>query len=87
MLHKYGLCLISSVSISKLGWDLQNRATPLDSTKWQEMLKSAIGSATEAQVAQLQEQNTEPPLIMDIRNGYEWDGGHFAGATRPLEVY
>lgn len=28
----------------------------------------------------------KPPLILDVRNSYEWDAGHFEGAERPLEV-
>ena len=26
------------------------------------------------------------PILLDVRNGYEWDAGHFDGAARPLEV-
>ena len=26
------------------------------------------------------------PLVLDVRNSYEWDAGHFVGAERPLEV-
>lgn len=26
------------------------------------------------------------PLVLDVRNSYEWDAGHFEGAARPLEV-
>eukprot|EP00891_Asterochloris_glomerata_P000295 jgi/Astpho2/295/e_gw1.00010.86.1_t len=26
------------------------------------------------------------PVLLDLRNGYEWDAGHFHGAARPLEV-
>ncbi len=25
------------------------------------------------------------PVVLDVRNGYEWDAGHFEGAARPLE--
>ena len=28
----------------------------------------------------------KPPIVLDVRNSYEWDAGHFAGAERPLEV-
>lgn len=28
----------------------------------------------------------EMPLVLDVRNSYEWDAGHFVGAERPLEV-
>lgn len=41
-------------------------------------------------------EGTQPPapaspgplevVVLDVRNGYEWDAGHFVGATRPLEV-
>lgn len=24
-------------------------------------------------------------MILDVRNGYEWDAGHFEGALRPNE--
>ncbi len=27
------------------------------------------------------------PVVLDVRNGYEWDAGHFQGAARPLEVW
>lgn len=30
--------------------------------------------------------NGKPPLVLDVRNSYEWDAGHFVGAERPLEV-
>ena len=59
---------------------MQNRAKPLDPASWQEMLQMAVGSTiANAETSQL-------PLVMDVRNGYEWDGGHFTGAARPLEV-
>ena len=25
-------------------------------------------------------------VVLDVRNGYEWDAGHFQGAERPVEV-
>ena len=25
------------------------------------------------------------PIVLDVRNGYEWDAGHFEGAVRPNE--
>lgn len=25
------------------------------------------------------------PVLLDVRNGYEWDAGHFQGAERPVE--
>ena len=26
------------------------------------------------------------PVVLDVRNGYEHDAGHFRGAERPVEV-
>ena len=26
------------------------------------------------------------PIVLDVRNSYEWDAGHFEGAARPQEV-
>lgn len=37
----------------------------------------------------LQAQNLpeeQRPVVLDLRNSYEWDAGHFVGAERPLEV-
>ena len=28
----------------------------------------------------------QQPVLLDLRNGYEWDAGHFQGAARPVEV-
>ena len=25
------------------------------------------------------------PIVLDVRNSYEWDAGHFEGAERPVE--
>jgi rhodanese-related sulfurtransferase len=25
------------------------------------------------------------PIVLDVRNAYEWDAGHFQGAVRPVE--
>ncbi|KXZ46989.1 hypothetical protein GPECTOR_39g483 [Gonium pectorale] len=46
------------------------RATPLEPCKWKEM------------IAQAQEKNI---VVLDVRNDYEWDAGHFVGADRPAE--
>jgi predicted sulfurtransferase len=47
------------------------RATPVPPARWREMLAGGVGGAA--------------PLVLDVRNGYEWDAGHFAGAARPAE--
>ncbi|GLI62237.1 hypothetical protein VaNZ11_004832 [Volvox africanus] len=46
------------------------RATPLNPSRWKEM------------IAQAQE---EKMVVLDVRNDYEWDAGHFEGAERPAE--
>ena len=30
--------------------------------------------------------STAAAVVLDVRNAYEWDAGHFVGAARPLEV-
>ncbi|GMH42010.1 hypothetical protein BSKO_09929 [Bryopsis sp. KO-2023] len=52
------------------------RATPLSPPEWKDMLKNAINLSDKA---------SESPVVLDIRNGYEWDAGHFEGASRPAE--
>ena len=46
---------------------------PVQPAEWKRML-------TEGQ------QSGKMPLVLDVRNSYEWDAGHFVGAERPLEV-
>ncbi|GAX76344.1 hypothetical protein CEUSTIGMA_g3790.t1 [Chlamydomonas eustigma] len=50
--------------------DPSSRATALQPSKWREM----IAKAEERKV-----------VVLDVRNGYEWDAGHFQGAGRPAE--
>lgn len=47
------------------------RATPLASAEWRRMLEEGVDG--------------KRPLVLDVRNSYEWDAGHFVGAERPLE--
>lgn len=47
------------------------RATPVEPSQWKQMLAEGI--------------NGQRPLVLDVRNSYEWDAGHFVGAKRPLE--
>ncbi|RCV39834.1 hypothetical protein SETIT_9G001700v2 [Setaria italica] len=62
--------------------DPSMRATPLTPSKWKERLKAK---------ACLDVPSSETPgdtsgrrlLLLDVRNGYEWDVGHFEGAERP----
>jgi len=47
------------------------RAAPLSPSEWEAML--------------LDSPPDNRPIVLDVRNAYEWDAGHFAGAARPLE--
>ena len=31
------------------------------------------------------DEKPDAPLLLDVRNGYEWDVGHFRGARRPVQ--
>ncbi|GLC36573.1 hypothetical protein PLESTM_000461600 [Pleodorina starrii] len=46
------------------------RATPLEPAKWKEMIAQA---------------KDKDIVVLDVRNDYEWDAGHFEGAERPAE--
>ncbi|KAF5839642.1 hypothetical protein DUNSADRAFT_301 [Dunaliella salina] len=50
--------------------DPEARATPVPPKKWKEM-------AAEAEAKRV--------VMLDVRNDYEWDAGHFRGAARPAE--
>lgn len=47
--------------------DHSKRATPVSPKEWEQMLSK----------------NRENTLILDVRNDYEWEVGHFEGAQRP----
>jgi predicted sulfurtransferase len=47
------------------------RATKVKPSDWKSMLANGI--------------NGKRPIVLDVRNSYEWDAGHFEGAERPLE--
>jgi predicted sulfurtransferase len=51
--------------------DPESRATKVSPEDWREMLTNGV--------------NGKRPLVLDVRNAYEWDAGHFVGAERPLE--
>ena len=59
---------------------MQNRARPLSPTEWQAMLRDAQPSSVS------KDDREKQPIVMDVRNDYEWDSGHFNAAARPLEV-
>jgi predicted sulfurtransferase len=78
--------------------DPNARATPLDPAAWREMLRranaatrasaeaaAAAQQAQQQQPEQQQQQQQPPIVVLDVRNDYEWDAGHFQGAARPAE--
>jgi len=52
------------------------RAWKMDPGKWRSMLE---------QQKKLPEGDPNKPVILDLRNSYEWDAGHFEGAQKPEE--
>eukprot|EP00213_Chloropicon_mariensis_P007304 CAMPEP_0197474052 /NCGR_PEP_ID=MMETSP1309-20131121/5485_1 /TAXON_ID=464262 /ORGANISM="Genus nov. species nov., Strain RCC998" /LENGTH=427 /DNA_ID=CAMNT_0043013495 /DNA_START=306 /DNA_END=1589 /DNA_ORIENTATION=- len=57
--------------------DPSMRAEKISPKRWKEMLESANSDE--------EEEEEKKPLLIDVRNDYEWDTGHFAGADRPVE--
>ncbi|XP_057464509.1 rhodanese-like domain-containing protein 8, chloroplastic [Actinidia eriantha] len=58
--------------------DQSMRATPLTPSQW----KHRLEEVNESDEASTQNSNTNF-VLLDVRNGYEWDIGHFHGAQRP----
>ncbi|XP_059443023.1 LOW QUALITY PROTEIN: rhodanese-like domain-containing protein 8, chloroplastic [Corylus avellana] len=58
--------------------DSSVRATPLAPPEWRKRLEpgNGIGAPSNEKI------NTNY-ILLDVRNGYEWDIGHFSGARRP----
>ena len=48
----------------------EKRAQHLNPEQWHELL-------------QQRQRGEGPPVLLDVRNGYEWDAGRFRGADRP----
>ncbi|KAF6265177.1 hypothetical protein COO60DRAFT_1119106 [Scenedesmus sp. NREL 46B-D3] len=59
------------------------RATPLDPQQWR--VKLAHADAVNAAVEAGREEASKRVVVMDLRNDYEWDAGHFDWAPRPDE--
>lgn len=53
--------------------DPERRATPLKPSEWHEKLGDVAEGKPDA------------PVLLDVRNGYEWDVGRFRGAQRPVQ--
>ena len=60
----------------------------MDPADWKRMLQSANAteSSEDSHLGAAMTQDQAKPVILDVRNSYEWDGGHFVGAERPSEV-
>lgn len=70
----------------------QARAKPLAPSQWRDMLRDALpasggGGGGGAEECGAGSGAPAPAaVVLDVRNAYEWDAGHFQGAERPLEV-
>ncbi|KAI4347349.1 hypothetical protein L6164_008165 [Bauhinia variegata] len=58
--------------------DPSMRATPLAPSEWRNKLKEINGT----DLTSTKDPDTNY-ILLDVRNGYEWDIGHFHGARRP----
>ncbi|XP_042961422.1 rhodanese-like domain-containing protein 8, chloroplastic isoform X2 [Carya illinoinensis] len=58
--------------------DPSMRATPLPPSKWRKRLEAVDGIDDASH-----ENSSSNYILLDVRNGYEWDIGHFSGAQRP----
>ncbi|GAQ84629.1 hypothetical protein KFL_001980110 [Klebsormidium nitens] len=60
------------------------RAVPLSPAQWRRKLDQRNGDASQPR-SEVDESGspTRQLLLLDVRNGYEWDVGHFQGAARP----
>eukprot|EP00892_Ulva_mutabilis_P009719 jgi/Ulvmu1/7119/UM034_0025.1 len=66
--------------------DATNRAKPLAPAEWRQMLRDAAPVRQSESPPNLTGTDVpQAPIILDVRNGYEWDAGHFQGAERPQE--
>lgn len=58
--------------------DPSMRATPLTPSQWKRRLEAVNGSDESSTW-----KSSRNFILLDVRNGYEWDIGHFHGAQRP----
>jgi rhodanese-related sulfurtransferase len=49
------------------------------------MLRNAQPHAKQSKTSSATTEESLAPVVLDVRNGYEWDAGHFEGAKRPPE--
>ena len=60
----------------------EKRAEKVSPEQWKTMLADANAPEDDEEGSAPKRQK---PLLIDVRNDYEWDTGHFAGAQRPTE--
>ncbi|KAK8472918.1 hypothetical protein PHAVU_002G333400 [Phaseolus vulgaris] len=58
--------------------DSSMRAIPLSPSEWKERLEAINKTDLRAK-----DYHNRDSILLDVRNGYEWDIGHFRGAQRP----
>ncbi|XP_058090394.1 rhodanese-like domain-containing protein 8, chloroplastic [Magnolia sinica] len=58
------------------------RATPLAPSEWRKRLE-AVNNVEKTSFRADRSDLNRKLLLLDVRNGYEWDVGHFQGAPRP----
>uniref|UniRef100_A0A7I4BHF6 Rhodanese domain-containing protein n=1 Tax=Physcomitrium patens TaxID=3218 RepID=A0A7I4BHF6_PHYPA len=59
------------------------RAVPLTPKQWREKLEKRHDALTKGAGEVSNLENVKKVLLLDVRNRYEWDVGHFQGAQRP----
>eukprot|EP00873_Tetraselmis_striata_P040615 jgi/Tetstr1/460879/TSEL_006037.t1 len=80
-------------------WDVETHQFPKLRMKHRKSLVQLAGGTTSLPLLDRQQRATplQPgewrrmlaesrPLVLDVRNNYEWDAGHFEGAARPVEA-
>lgn len=66
--------------------DPNARATKVPPAVWKRMLAQTHKLLSTQEIREQQSnQDQKSPIVLDLRNSYEWDAGHFAGAERPRE--
>lgn len=85
--HKFSLLQVEG-GVSHLPLlDPSMRAMPLSSSEWKKRLNVTNGSEIEfdgiTNTEIISKDQKRKLLLLDVRNGYEWDIGHFQGAKRP----
>ena len=75
--YKSGLVQMEGGTLHLPVTDPAQRAVELSAREWHERLGEASRQRGDTGAA------AAPPVVLDVRNGYEWDCGRFEGAVRP----